>query len=67
MDIHELGKRRFKLERDITAKLNELIKKFSEETGLTPSDIRINMSDAAKVSDQYHQWMVTRVEVDIKI
>lgn len=56
-----------KLKKDIGVAVTDLIKEFQKETGLAPSNIRINLIDTRSVGGRGPDFMVASVDVEITV
>lgn len=55
------------LERDITEFLQDRVLKFQRETGLTPTSIKIEMTDITNAESIIREYAVSRTEVEVAI
>lgn len=67
MNIEELKARKDKLERDLEESISSLLKDFSDEAGLTPSCVDVQMIECTSLGQIRPRHWVSRVRCDIAI
>lgn len=67
MKIEQLRNYRNALEHDLRAMIVERVGYFKEATGCSPRNIDVRMVDVTKIGDSQPDYIVGRVDVEIKL
>lgn len=65
--IQTVERAREELRRNLITRISEACEKFEQETGLTPSDIEVKMSDITTKASAIRRFTCTGVDITLEI